>query len=118
MVGCVPWFKLVFRGALRGGPADASFPSLEEFRLPPCATFPSSAVYSIAAAVLPAQWEVESVSREVDEAALDVGVEQFHADAVAYVETLEPALQLPFDRWLEEPHPGALRGRAGDEGVE
>ena len=33
------------------------------------------------------------------------GVDQFDADMVAYVETFEPALQLTFARWLEEPDP-------------
>src|SRR5436190_20934680 len=59
-----------------------------------------------------------SVAREVDETALDVGVDQLDVDAVAHVETLEPALQLPFGRRPEQPHPRSLRGGAGDDGVE
>lgn len=60
----------------------------------------------------------ESVAREVDETTLDVGVDQLDADAVAHVETLESALQPPFGRRLEDPHPRSLRGGAGDQGVE
>ena len=37
---------------------------------------------------------------------------------VAHVETLETALQPPFDRRLENPHPRSLRRGAGDEAVE
>src|ERR1035441_9207226 len=59
-----------------------------------------------------------SVAREVDETALDVGADQLHADVVAHVETLEPALQPPFDRRLEDPYPRSLRRGAGDEAVE
>src|SRR6266516_2459176 len=37
--------------------------------------------------------EGTSVAREVDETMLDVGVDQLDMDAVAHVETLEPALE-------------------------
>lgn len=49
---------------------------------------------------------------------LDIGVDQFDADMVAYVETFEPALQLTFARWLEEPDPRAFVRSPGDDGVE
>jgi hypothetical protein len=62
--------------------------------------------------------EGASIALEVDETALDVGVDQLDVDAVAHVETLEPALQPAFGRRLEEPHPRSLRGGTGDEGVE
>jgi hypothetical protein len=58
-----------------------------------------------------------SVAREVDETTLDVGVDQLDVDAVSHVQTLEPALQFPFRQRLEEPHPGSLRGSAGDDGI-
>src|ERR1035437_7797325 len=58
-----------------------------------------------------------SVAREVDETALDVGANQLHADVVAHVETLETALQPPFDRRLEDPHPCSLRRGAGDKAI-
>ena len=47
--------------------------------------------------------------REVDEAALDVGRDELHAHAVADVEAVAPAHDLPLDGGLADPHPGALR---------
>src|SRR5512133_2553237 len=55
---------------------------------------------------------------EVDEAALDVGVDELHPDAVADVEPLEAAHELALDRRLEDADPGPLLGRAGHDGVE
>ena len=59
-----------------------------------------------------------SVAHKVDEAALDVGVDQLDVDVVAHVKTLEPALQPAFGRRLEEPDPRAFIRCAGDDGVE
>src|SRR5260370_40761677 len=52
---------------------------------------------------------------EVDEAALDVGVEQRDAHAVADVEPLRSTDQLSFHLRLQDADPGALRGRAGHD---
>src|SRR5436190_8665276 len=57
-------------------------------------------------------------AREVDEPALDVGADELHPHAVADVETLGALLELALDRRLEQPHPGALLGSAGDDAVE
>ena len=59
-----------------------------------------------------------SVAGEVDETALDVGVDEFDMNAVAHVEALEPALQPAFSRRLEEPNPGAFVRSDSDDGVE
>jgi hypothetical protein len=50
-----------------------------------------------------------SVPHKVDETALDVGVDQFDADAVAHAETLESALEPAFCRRLEKPNPRSFR---------
>src|SRR5512141_3477336 len=59
-----------------------------------------------------------SVAREVDETALDIGVDQFDLNVVAHVKTPEPAFQSPFRRRLENPNPRSLRGGAGDDRIE
>ena len=55
-------------------------------------------------------------AREVDEAALDVGGDEAHLDAVADVEAVRAAHELPSTGGLEDAHPGALLGGAGDDG--
>src|SRR5512132_91620 len=66
--------------------------------------------------------ELEVISRalasadEVDEAALDVGVDELHPHAVADVEPLEAADELAFDGGVEDADPRALLGRAGHDG--
>src|SRR6266849_6878935 len=57
-------------------------------------------------------------AREVDEAAIDVGVDEFDPHAVADVETFEASHEPTLDRWPEDADPGALLGRACYERVE
>ena len=53
--------------------------------------------------------EEASVTREVDETALDIGVDQFHADSIPHIQPLKAALHPAFRRRLEDADPRSLR---------
>ena len=57
-------------------------------------------------------------SREIDESSLYVGAEQFDAQSIADVKSLEPSDYLAFCVRVNNTYPGAFLGRAGDDGVE
>src|SRR5688572_8977447 len=57
-------------------------------------------------------------AHEVDEAALDVCVDELDAHAIAHVEVLEAAHDLAFGRRAQDPNPRALLRSAGDDAVE
>src|SRR5262249_55265489 len=57
-------------------------------------------------------------TREIDEAALRVGVDEPHAHPVADVEPLLTSLDPAFHGWVEDTDPRALGGRARDDAVE
>ena len=57
-------------------------------------------------------------AREVDEAALRIGVDQLHPHPVSDVEPFPASLHAPFHVRIQDPHPRALVGGAGDERVE
>ena len=59
-----------------------------------------------------------SVAHEVDKTTLDVDVDQFDMDAVAYFQTVASVLQSPFCRRLEEPNPRLFVRCTGDNAVE
>jgi hypothetical protein len=59
-----------------------------------------------------------SVAHEVDETALDLGVDQLNVDVIAYDQPLEPALWFPFCRSLKEPDPRGFVGCTRDAAVE
>jgi hypothetical protein len=58
------------------------------------------------------------IAREVNEATLDVGADEFDTNAVTHIETLESPLEPSFDWKLAKSHPRSLRRGAGNEGVE
>jgi hypothetical protein len=55
---------------------------------------------------------------EVDETALDIGVEELHAQAIADVEPLLTLLDPTFDRRIEDARPGPLWSHAGQQTIE
>ena len=57
------------------------------------------------------------VAGEVDEALLDVGVDELDVDAVADFQAGVAADEFAFDGWLKDADPGAFFGGAGDEAV-
>ena len=44
-------------------------------------------------------------------------MDQFDADPIAHINAFEPLDQSSLQRRMKEPHPGALGGRAGDQGL-
>src|SRR6266850_4821386 len=57
-------------------------------------------------------------AREIDEPALDVGLEELDRDPFPDVETLEPVDHLPLHGGTEDPDPGPLLGHGGDHSLE
>src|SRR6266581_5478375 len=57
-------------------------------------------------------------AREIDEAALDVGLEELDRDPFPDVETLEPVDHLPLHGGTEDPDPDPLLGHGGDHSLE
>jgi len=55
---------------------------------------------------------------EIDKAALNIDRCQLHAKPVADIQALEAMNQLPFNRNVEQPGPGAFIRSARDNGVE
>src|SRR5206468_605142 len=55
---------------------------------------------------------------EVDEAALNVGVNELHAYPIADIKTLEAAHDFPLRRWPEDADPRTLLGRARHNCIE
>src|SRR5512143_1774908 len=54
---------------------------------------------------------------EIDEAALDIRVDQLHPHPVAHIQTLDSLHQLAFHGDAQQPDPGALLGGARNDGV-
>ena len=59
-----------------------------------------------------------SDAAEVDEAALDIGVEELDANVIAHFEAFKAEGQPAFGRRLEKPNPSAFVRCASDDGVE
>jgi hypothetical protein len=57
-------------------------------------------------------------SGEVDVASLNIRAHEFHSYFVSDVKAIRTRDYFPFDRWLEEPDPRSLVGRACHDGVE
>src|SRR2546425_3403977 len=57
-------------------------------------------------------------AREIDEPALDVGLEELDRDPFPDVETLEPVDHLPLHGGTKDPDPGPLLGRGRDHPLE
>jgi hypothetical protein len=54
---------------------------------------------------------------KVDKAARDIGVDQFHANPVTDIETLESANDPAFGGWAGNADPVSLVRRAGHDGI-
>ncbi len=54
-------------------------------------------------------------AREIDEPALDIGLNELDLDAIAHVERLESANELPFRRGARDAHPNALARHSRDD---
>src|SRR6476661_4834729 len=102
----VRWWAAAARSRARRYRSAAGYPRLRRTAMRDTPGTSASSSTSITTCALPRR------PAEVDESALDVGVEQRDAHAVADVEPLRSTDQLSFHLRLQDADPGALRGRA------